>query len=516
MATRLPQRLMGSERLQTYSDAIYAIIITIMVVPLVESVDQLNTDEDLLESLKVIYVKIIVYVVAFLIIYSFWEGHVWIFQCIDYVGDTVVLTNLIMLLIMTFIPYAITLLAEHIEESFSILLFCGTLLIITLLELFIVFLSLCKPKMVREELRESGQFAFLRGSILIALIVKMLLIILAGGLSMVNLYASWAATIAILFSNAVSASICAIYKQVKGNVDDPHGNCGKYLCHRLFGEKLHKGRVEAFSDGVFSIVATLIILDICTKAFPSKEKRESHDTLAEAIWQESSLLLIYASTFLTVGLLWFIHHSIFQFVFRVHRLMSHFNKWSLLFVGLMPFGFRLLNIYTNDLVSNSTLVSLSLESLYPNQRTDRKESYILQLNCVILFFASLCQLFMWLSGHWKRRKHFHSHHKGLNYGITVCKLLVYPIVSATLFGLAFSKLHITAELIAAVLLCVMLVHVFIKIMYEITFKTCARQPADDVVDTEIDDQLMALDSLPRATSKQRRAESFRAEFEISK
>ncbi|XP_077999362.1 endosomal/lysosomal proton channel TMEM175-like [Glandiceps talaboti] len=502
-----PKRFMSSDRLQAYSDAVYAIVITIMVIPLTQEVEKLDPDMDLLETLKDIYVKIVIYILSFLIIYTFWEGHVWIFQCIEYVGDMVVLINLILLLIVTFIPYSVTLLTEHMKDKFAVLLFCGTLLTITVIEIFIVLLALCKPKMVKEELIDSGQFPFLRGSIIIALVFKMMLIVMAGGFSFVHIYASWVFLILLIFSNTLSAFVCAGYKQLQANKDDHHGNCCKYMCHRLIGEKLHKGRIEAFSDGVYSIVATLIILDICTGMFPSAEERSSVSPLSTVILHQTSLLLVYAATFMTVGMLWFIHHSIFQYIFRVHRLMSFFNKLSLLFIGLMPFGFRLVNLYALDSASNSTELPLSLQSLLPDKKSDRKEYYIIQLNCGVIFCASMCQLFMWLSGHWKRKKHLYLHHKGINYGITLCKLLVYPVVSATVFCLAFSSFKVTAELLAVVQLCVLIVHFIIKMFYEIIFKTCGKKSAEET--GESDGQLMVLDSLPRS-SKNRHTESLRA------
>nr|XP_006819634.1 PREDICTED: transmembrane protein 175-like [Saccoglossus kowalevskii] len=191
-------------------------------------------------------------------------------------------------------------------------------------------------------------------------------------------------------------------------------------------------------------------------------------------------------------MLWFIHHSVFQFVSRVPRLMSFFNKWSLLFIGLMPFGFRLLKVY-------------SIDTEY------EKESHVIQVNCVIIFCASMSQLFMWLSVHWKRDKHLLAHHKGLNYGITLCKLLVYPIISAILFGFAFSSIKITIEYVAIIQLGVLVIHFLIKIVYEIIFKCCVGDIQSDNEDTsEIDDELMALDSLPRIASKSKRTETLKA------
>jgi hypothetical protein len=64
------------------------------------------------------------------------------------------------------------------------------------------------------------------------------------------------------------------------------------------------GRTEAFSDGVFAIAITLLVLDIGVP-------RSEFDDLWGAIWHEWPGYFGYATSFLTIGGIWLAHHGIF-------------------------------------------------------------------------------------------------------------------------------------------------------------------------------------------------------------
>ena len=67
-----------------------------------------------------------------------------------------------------------------------------------------------------------------------------------------------------------------------------------------------KGRLEAFSDGVFAIVITLLAFDLRP---PSHEAGVS---LASALWDLWPAYLAYIVGFLQIGVMWLNHHRVFQ------------------------------------------------------------------------------------------------------------------------------------------------------------------------------------------------------------
>jgi uncharacterized membrane protein len=94
------------------------------------------------------------------------------------------------------------------------------------------------------------------------------------------------------------------------------------------------GRVEAFSDGVFAIAITLLILAVgLEQAFSEGElKRQLVD-----LWPA---YIAYAISFLTVGIMWANHHQIFRHFARVDRPLLLLNILLLMCVSFTPFPTR--------------------------------------------------------------------------------------------------------------------------------------------------------------------------------
>ena len=70
-------------------------------------------------------------------------------------------------------------------------------------------------------------------------------------------------------------------------------------------QRWETGRVEAFSDGVFAIAITLLVLEI--RIDPAH-----FDHLWRALADEWPSYLAYVTSFLTVGGVWLAHHGLFS------------------------------------------------------------------------------------------------------------------------------------------------------------------------------------------------------------
>ena len=91
-------------------------------------------------------------------------------------------------------------------------------------------------------------------------------------------------------------------------------------------------RVETFSDGVFAIAITLLILIIQP---PRSGAHLGHELLR--LWPS---YLAYAISFLTIGIMWVNHHTIFQHFERVDRPLLFLNIALLLLIAFVPFPTR--------------------------------------------------------------------------------------------------------------------------------------------------------------------------------
>ncbi|MEN3307335.1 MAG: potassium channel family protein [Micromonosporaceae bacterium] len=100
-------------------------------------------------------------------------------------------------------------------------------------------------------------------------------------------------------------------------------------------------RVEAFSDAVFAIAATLLVLDL---AVPPRDSTPSGG-LAAALAHQWPGYFAYLVSFLVIGIIWVNHHTVFARVRRVDRPVLFVNLALLLVVSALPFPTRLLAEY---------------------------------------------------------------------------------------------------------------------------------------------------------------------------
>src|SRR5512147_2765654 len=101
---------------------------------------------------------------------------------------------------------------------------------------------------------------------------------------------------------------------------------------------MEKSRLEAFSDGVFAIVITLLILDI---RFPEVD----YSQFATALFTLLPRILMYVMSFIIIGLYWISHHNSMQVVKKIDRNFLWLNILLLLCVSFIPFPTSLVGRY---------------------------------------------------------------------------------------------------------------------------------------------------------------------------
>jgi uncharacterized membrane protein len=100
-------------------------------------------------------------------------------------------------------------------------------------------------------------------------------------------------------------------------------------------------RTEAFSDGVFAIAITLLILEI---RVPSPEVAGAAG-LWRALGQHWSSYGAYVLSFAIIGIMWANHHNIFRYIDRVNHVFLMLNMALLLCVAFLPFPTAVLAAY---------------------------------------------------------------------------------------------------------------------------------------------------------------------------
>jgi uncharacterized membrane protein len=92
-------------------------------------------------------------------------------------------------------------------------------------------------------------------------------------------------------------------------------------------------RVEAFSDGVFAIAVTLLVL-----TFKDPKQGES---LRNALLHHWPAYAAYAVSFVTVGIMWANHHTVMAQIGRVDRTFLLITVVFLMFVAFVPYPTRI-------------------------------------------------------------------------------------------------------------------------------------------------------------------------------
>lgn len=91
------------------------------------------------------------------------------------------------------------------------------------------------------------------------------------------------------------------------------------------------GRAEAFSDGVFAIIITLLVLEL---KLPEGEPGQ----LLSGLLQQWGTYLAYVTSYLYVAVVWLTHHAAFQRIRSINRGLHWANIGVLFATALLPFA----------------------------------------------------------------------------------------------------------------------------------------------------------------------------------
>ena len=93
---------------------------------------------------------------------------------------------------------------------------------------------------------------------------------------------------------------------------------------------MHKGRLEAFTDGVIAIIITIMVLEIKIPTTPT----------VAGLTAIAPILGAYALSFSMVGIFWNNHHHLLQVTEKVDGAVLLANLFLLFWLSLMPFAIR--------------------------------------------------------------------------------------------------------------------------------------------------------------------------------
>ncbi len=101
-------------------------------------------------------------------------------------------------------------------------------------------------------------------------------------------------------------------------------------------------RIVAFSDGVFAIAITLLVLNL------SVPEHIPGNDLTSVLWDQRQDLFAYAISFAVIGRFWVVHHRFFADVTGFDGRLLALNLFYLSWIVLIPFSSQVLGDHGGD------------------------------------------------------------------------------------------------------------------------------------------------------------------------
>ena len=130
--------------------------------------------------------------------------------------------------------------------------------------------------------------------------------------------------------------------------------------HKTRPDGLTTQRIEAFSDGVFAIAITLLILEIKVP----HGKVEGGASLARALCDLWPSYFAYVLSFLIIGIYWANHHYVFQLYRHTNHVFNLLNVFFLMCISFLPLPTAVLGDYVTDAAEQKTAVTFYALGLF--------------------------------------------------------------------------------------------------------------------------------------------------------
>jgi len=110
-------------------------------------------------------------------------------------------------------------------------------------------------------------------------------------------------------------------------------------------DEKNTNRLEAFSDGVFAVAITLLVLNIKFTGLDSRGNLLDDQRLWNILYDQWPLLVAYLTSFATIGIMWINHHRLFTHIKRTDTGLLLLNLLLLLIIVFIPVPTALLAEY---------------------------------------------------------------------------------------------------------------------------------------------------------------------------
>ncbi len=190
------QGFLDKKRFETFIDAIFAIVMTFLVlefkVPRIEHA----TVEQLKESLFELLPLLFCYFVSFFTIVVIWLDHHHLFKYVKYISKTYALINFFFLLTVSALPFTTGFAGEYIYNPFAVAIFNASILIMNISFTWVFAYPMVKKLIVPEGVEELNKKRLIP-------IVGMIMIIASVPLAFVNTILAFGLSLTVLILHII-------------------------------------------------------------------------------------------------------------------------------------------------------------------------------------------------------------------------------------------------------------------------------------------------------------------------
>ena len=190
----------GLERLLAFSDGVFAIAITLLVLDIrLPGIESPLTDAQLLEQLHELWPKFLAYLLSFLVVAIFWVKHHATFRSIKAYDSRLVGLNMLLLLVVSFIPFPTAVMsAQH--NSVATVFYCLTMALGFALSAAISWHATRGDQLMSDEFDPP-----MRRAALVSAVIPCTVFVLSAALALVD--ARWAKLSLLLMIPAANSSL---------------------------------------------------------------------------------------------------------------------------------------------------------------------------------------------------------------------------------------------------------------------------------------------------------------------
>lgn len=136
----------SAERVKTFSDAVFAIAITLLILQI--EVPTTITDGDIVAELTKLWPTMLAYLISFLVIGRFWLNHFHLTKYIKKIDKNFIYLNLLFLLSVTFLPFPSDLYGTHGDNKMALAIYASCIALVGLMSYFLWLYVYKHPEMI--------------------------------------------------------------------------------------------------------------------------------------------------------------------------------------------------------------------------------------------------------------------------------------------------------------------------------------------------------------------------------